>query len=198
MKELIFVTSNRGKIASLSGAFKNFKLKTKIKALNLDITEPQFDTVKEVSAFKAREAFKIVKAPLIVEDGGFVIDALNGFPGVYTKYVLKTIGVEGILKLMDGQNNRHADFKSCTSYVNEKGELFQFERQTGLQIEIGTKLIDIDSPYAWSELWKILYLPLFDKTMCRLDRDEVNYLYTQVRGSLQVFAEWFAQQSEVI
>lgn len=192
--KLYFITSNQGKIASLSGAFAGLNIKTEIAPLDLQIIEPQLDDVTEVSAYKARKAFEKVKVPLIVEDGGFIIESLKGFPGVYTKYILKTIGAEGILKLMSGQTDRRADFKSCTSYINEKGELFQFERKAGLDIFIGEKIVDVNSPYAWSELWKILYLPLFDKTMCELNREEVNYLYTKVRGSLQIFAAWFAEQ----
>ena len=38
---------------------------------------------------------------LLVEDAGLFVDALNGFPGVYSSYVLKTLDVYGILKLME-------------------------------------------------------------------------------------------------
>ena len=37
---------------------------------------------------------------LLVEDAGLFVDALNGFPGVYSSYVLKTLDLHGILKLM--------------------------------------------------------------------------------------------------
>ena len=55
-------------------------------------------------------------------------------------------------------------------------------------------MADIDSPYAWSELWKILYVPQMGKVMCQLNADEVDELYTTVRGSLQVFAAWYIKR----
>lgn len=187
-----FVTSNKGKIASLRAALQHYGCSAEINSLDLALMEPQFDTVKEVAAFKAYEAYAKLKAPVLVEDGGFVIEALNGFPSVYTKYALKTIGAAGILKLLAGQNNRRAGFTSCAGYIDEQGKLFQFEREDGLHLEIADKMVDIDSPYAWSELWKILYVPRWRKVMCELTGDEVNELYNTVRGSLQKFAEWYA------
>ena len=41
------------------------------------------------------------------------VDALKGFPGVYSAYGQKTIGNEGILKLMEGVDDRAAVFKCC-------------------------------------------------------------------------------------
>lgn len=192
VEEINFITSNQGKATSLKTALNNFGCSAAVKCRNLNLTEPQFDTVKEVSAFKAHEAYKMLKVPVLVEDGGLVIEALKGFPGVYTKYVLKTIGARGILNLLSGERDRRARFVSCASYIDEKGKPVQFEREDGLSIEIAEEIVDIDSPYAWSELWKILYVPHWGKVMCELNGDEVNELYHTVRGSLQKFAEWYA------
>jgi len=41
----------------------------------------------------------------LVEDAGLFVDALNGFPGVYSSYVLETIGNEGVLKLLEHLHN---------------------------------------------------------------------------------------------
>ena len=56
-----------------------------------------------------------------MQDSGFVIEALNGFPGPYTKYVLSTIGVDGLLKLMDGQLNRRCGFAACVGFADARG-----------------------------------------------------------------------------
>ena len=44
---------------------------------------------------------------------GLFVDGLGGFPGVYSSYVLRTIGNEGLLKLMENISDRTARFKSC-------------------------------------------------------------------------------------
>jgi XTP/dITP diphosphohydrolase len=66
----------------------------------------------------------------MIEDAGMFIDCLKGFPGVYSAYVQKTVGNNGILRLMDGMDNRGAAFKSVVGYVEPgmepvvfKGEL---------------------------------------------------------------------------
>jgi XTP/dITP diphosphohydrolase len=49
----------------------------------------------------------------IVDDTGLFIDALKGFPGVWSAYAQKTIGNKGILKLMEGVEDRGAEFRCC-------------------------------------------------------------------------------------
>ena len=195
MNKINFITSNKGKIKSLENSLKVNNLDAQICAQNLDIMEPQFDTVQEVSKYKALKAFEILKEPVLVEDGGFSVFELKGFPGVYTKYVLKTLGVDGILKLMQGVSNRAAKFVSVATFVNEDGTLFQFEREGG-EFEISKEKVDIQSPYAWSELWKIIYLKEYNKNLCELSEQEVSEYYGRAgaNGSIQKFVNWYINE----
>lgn len=192
--KIYFITSNQGKIKSLKQLLENYKITVEVEGRNLDIMEPQFDTVKEVSHFKALKAFEIIQQPVFVEDGGFCVEALNDFPGVYTKYALKTIGVDGILGLLAGEKNRKARFVSCSTYVNASGEVFQFE-QEGEEFEIAPEKVDVQSPFAWSEVWKIAYFKEYGKTLCELTKEELDDFYQKAaaRGSVQKFARWYAQ-----
>lgn len=187
-----FITSNQGKVKSLENSLKSNNIDVLVCAQNLDIMEPQFDTVQEVSKYKALKAFEILKEPVLVEDGGFSVFELNGFPGVYTKYILKTLGADGILKLMQGVNNRAAKFVSVATFVNEDGTLFQFEREGG-EFEISKEKVDIQSPFAWSELWKIIYLKEYNKNLCELSEQEVSEYYGRAgaNGSIQKFVNWY-------
>ena len=144
MNKINFITSNKGKITSLENTLKLHNIEALVVSQNLDIMEPQFDSVQEVSKFKALKAFDIVKEPVLVEDGGFSVKALNGFPGVYTKYVLKTLGADGILKLMHGIQDRTAKFISVATFINSDGIVFQFEREGG-EFEISEKKIDFST-----------------------------------------------------
>nr|QIM10426.1 hypothetical protein PlAlph_3180 [uncultured Alphaproteobacteria bacterium] len=193
--EIHFITSNQGKIKSLENSLKLQNIDVTVLAKNLDIMEPQFDSVQEVSKFKAETAFKIIKAPVLVEDGGFSVFSLNGFPGVYTKYVLKTLGADGILRLMQGNNDRRAKFISVATYVNEEGKVFQFEREGG-EFEISENKVDKQSPFAWSELWKIIYLQEYGKNLCELSEQEVSEYYGSIgaNGSIQKFVKWYADE----
>lgn len=57
-----------------------------------------------------------------IEDSGLFVEALNGFPGVYSAYVFKTLGYKGLLKLMEGEENRRAYFESVVG-LSFKGEV---------------------------------------------------------------------------
>ena len=197
MNKIYFITSNQGKVKSLKQLLDGYKKNVDVEGRNLDIMEPQFDTVREVSKFKALRAFEIIQQPVLVEDGGFCVEALNDFPGVYTKYVLKTLGADGILKLLAGEKNRKAHFVSCSTYIDASGQIFQFEQEDE-NFEIAPQKVDIQSPFAWSEIWKIAYFKEYGKTLCELTKEELDDYYQKAaaKGSVQKFARWYAQQIE--
>ena len=102
MEEVIFVTHNKGKIASAKKQLEevNFKI------YEYELEEPRSDDIQYISKYKVMEAYKIVQKPCLSLDCGFWIDALQGFPKAFVNFSLETIGIEGILKLMEGKENR--------------------------------------------------------------------------------------------
>lgn len=116
MMTLFFITGNKGKL---------IEAKTKFSDLNIDIIqkdlgypEIQTDSLENVALFGAEYVQKKLDQPFILEDAGLFIDALDGFPGVYSAYVFYKIGCSGILTLLDGlnDNKRKATFKSVYAY----------------------------------------------------------------------------------
>ena len=97
--EIIFVTHNIGKIKSAEKYFKNLKFST----FNYELKEPRSDDIKEIATAKVKEAFEIVKRPCIALDTDFRIEELKGFPRAFVNFSLDTIGINGILKLMEGK-----------------------------------------------------------------------------------------------
>tara|TARA_B100000508_G_scaffold60333_1_gene47346 strand:+ start:378734 stop:379300 length:567 start_codon:yes stop_codon:yes gene_type:complete len=121
MKTLLYATGNPGKVDSLQSVLGS---EFHIDQIELDLIEPQLDSVDEIARDKARQAFSQTKKPVAVQDSGFVIPSLGGFPGPYTKYVLGTIGVERILRLVGEE--RYCFFHECLAYADETGvHLFQ-------------------------------------------------------------------------
>jgi len=108
---IYFVTSNKGKFAEASGIFANLEQR------NIGYTEIQADTLEEVAAFGIKEVMERLNGPAMIEDAGLFVQALKGFPGVYSAYVQRTIGNAGILRLMQGMENRKAFFKSVVAYA---------------------------------------------------------------------------------
>jgi XTP/dITP diphosphohydrolase len=108
---IYFVTSNKGKFAEAQAIFGDLIQK------NIGYTEIQADTLEEVAAYGMLEVVARLDGPVMIEDAGLFVDALGGFPGVYSAYVQRTVGNAGILKLMEGVENRNAHFKSVVAYV---------------------------------------------------------------------------------
>lgn len=193
--EINFITSNKGKAKSLERSLQNAnRLDVKVNQINLDIIEPQVDSVAEVSKYKALEAFKILKSPVLVEDGGLSLPALKGFPGVYTKYVLATIGVDGILRLMSEEEDRRGQFLSFTTFIGADGVVHQFERH-GDNFEIARERKRISRPDAWSDIWQIMYMKDYGKMLCEFSEQELieHSEKSSTSGSLQKFTKWFLE-----
>src|SRR3989344_9693217 len=110
-KTFYFATSNKGKFAEAKEKFRAAGLKLKRKPV--DLLEIQDDDLVKISKISAAPLVRIFKKPFFVEDAGFFVNALNGFPGPYTKYAYYSIGPKGILKLMQGKKNRSAYFVSA-------------------------------------------------------------------------------------
>lgn len=128
MKTLYFITSNKGKAIEAKTKF----LETDVKIVQNDLGYPeiQADSLEEVALFGAEDVRKRFDQPFFLEDAGLFIDALGGFPGVYSAYVFYRIGCDGVLKLMDNVDKRKARFRSIIAYVEpgKKPRLFIGER----------------------------------------------------------------------
>ncbi len=101
--ELCFVTGNENKIKEARAI-----LEVPIEIVKLDLPEIQSLDPKKVVGYKAAAAYEKLKKPLIVEDVSFSVEAWNGFPGPFIKFVEKAGGNELLLKMMSGENNRKA------------------------------------------------------------------------------------------
>jgi XTP/dITP diphosphohydrolase len=120
MKTLYFITGNDGKLTELQQKLQPINIKVIKK--NLGYPEIQTATLEEVTKYGLTHVKKQFKKPFVLEDAGLFIDALQGFPGVYSKYVYYTIGLEGILKLMKHQSVRQATFRSVYGYNDEHNQ----------------------------------------------------------------------------
>lgn len=116
--KLTIVTSNANKAEEVAAFFKGA---LEVTHVALEIPEHRSDDVAEIAKGKAQYAYDHLRTPLIVDDTGFSIDILNGFPGPYAAYVQNTIGNTGILKLMDGMENRNAHFTTAIAYADKSG-----------------------------------------------------------------------------
>ena len=190
MNEIIFVTHNKGKIATAKKQLQEIDFKV----FEYDLEEPRSDDIKYISKYKVMEAYKLVNKPCISLDSGFWIDELNGFPRAFVNFALDTIGIEGILKLMEGKENRACRFTECLSYYDGK-ELQQFMgSHEGVLAET---ILGKDSSEKWSDLWYIYKPSGYDKTLAEMTESERNNRkkYESV-SSMEVFAKWYKENNK--
>lgn len=180
--DLYFASSNRHKFLEAKAILETFGIKLGFFKCNL--TEIQSDKIRDIAFQKSIDAYHQCKKPIIVEDDGLFIDSLNGFPGPFSSYVYKTIGNQGILKLV--KRNRKANFQSVISYCDKKIHPKLFEAQL-----VG-KINKNSTGKGWG------YDPIFipngkKKTFAELsDKNEISHRYK----ALKKFSSWFANKPE--
>jgi XTP/dITP diphosphohydrolase len=125
---LLFVTGNKNKFAEAQRITKRAGIL--IEQYHERPVEIQSSSLHEIARHSCQQALEQVKQPLFVEDAGMFIYHLNGFPGPYSSYVLKTLDNPGLLKLMEGEKNRVTVFRSVIAYGEPNRDIQLFEGET--------------------------------------------------------------------
>ncbi len=121
--KVLFLTSNENKVIEANQTLSELGYEIEqflINGLAPKIIEPQSSKIEIVSEFKIQQALELISGTdfenhaLLVEDSGLFIECLNDFPGVYSSYFFRTVGNQGILKLLENESNRNAEYRACS------------------------------------------------------------------------------------
>lgn len=104
MRSLTFITGNVDKAKQVS-RYLNFPLEHK----KIDLIEIQSLDLAEIIEFKAKEAYKYVQSPVLVEDTSLRFCVLGKLPGPLIKWFLMELGTSGLCRLLDGYADRSAE-----------------------------------------------------------------------------------------
>ena len=130
---MYFITGNRHKYEEIKRIIgKDFEM------LSIPYPEIQADTLEEVAEYGIEYLKNRVNGNFFLEDSGLFIESLKGFPGVYSSYVFRTIGNEGIIRLMEGKKRR-ATFVSVIGYYDGDIHIFRGECRGEISLEIKGK-----------------------------------------------------------
>ena len=142
--EIFFVTSNLHKYNEINTIFKRYTL-IQLKLLQTNLVEIQSSDLEEIAVFSLKEYAETIEHKLIfVEDSGLFIKQLNGFPGPFSAFIFKTLGLKGILTLMGESENREAYFQSSLALkIGKEIKIFS-ERVHGV---ISEKITDLGWGY---------------------------------------------------
>ncbi len=108
----VFVTGRPEK------ALEAERLGYRLERLDLDLVEPQALDPAEVVEAKAREAWRRLERPVLVEDSGLALDAWGGFPGALVKWLEKSAGVEAIARMLEAFPDRRATATCAIAYFD--------------------------------------------------------------------------------
>jgi XTP/dITP diphosphohydrolase len=123
---VVFATSNRGKLEEARAILAPFGIS--VEGYDGKGVEIQADSTGEVAAYASRGAAKTAGKAVLVEDAGLFVESLGGFPGPYSAYAFRTIGVGGIIALLPpSPQKRGAEFVSSLAYCEPLGEPALFE-----------------------------------------------------------------------
>ncbi|MBD3164777.1 RdgB/HAM1 family non-canonical purine NTP pyrophosphatase [Candidatus Woesearchaeota archaeon] len=134
--KIYFATHNKSKVKEFGEILKGI---ADVKQLDDDYPELRSDLPEEIVLEAVKKLAEKYKKPMVAEDSGLFIKALNGFPGTCSAYIHKRIGLKGILKLMEGIAERECEYRSAVGYCEpgkdavsflgiEKGKIADSER----------------------------------------------------------------------
>lgn len=121
---LVYVTGNELKFKVTQQALQGSGISLERKALNTP--EIQSTHVEEIAEWSSVWASQHLNQPVVVMDAGYYIEALNGFPGPFIKFVNEWFSADDYLNLLKGKSNRRVIIRDCLAYCcpNEKPTVF--------------------------------------------------------------------------
>ncbi|MCS7115526.1 MAG: XTP/dITP diphosphatase [Nitrososphaerota archaeon] len=181
---IFFATNNFNKFKEAREVLSRHKIA--VGMLRVKTMEIQSESLEEIAKASALEAFQKCSLPVIVEDAGLFVEALNGFPGPYSSYVYKTIGNVGLLKLMEGIDDRSAKFQSVIAYHSEE-LVFPICFKGEARGQITREVREGHSGFGFDPIFKP---EKSDKTFAEMSVQEKNR-HSHRAKALRKFAKWY-------
>ncbi|SPQ21692.1 1bc8f6c8-5320-4402-906f-d273352e761c [Thermothielavioides terrestris] len=176
-----FITGNANKLGEVKAILEPA---IQVESRSLDLVEIQ-GTLEEVTLDKCRRAADLIGGPVLVEDTCLCFNALNGLPGPYIKWFMKSIGHAGLNNLLAAYEDKSARAVCTFAYSAGPGHepiLFQGITEGKIVPARGA------GNFGWD--------PVFEyegKTYAEMDKAEKNKISHRGRA-LAKLQEWFAKQ----
>lgn len=110
-----FITGNPGK-----AKYVTEWLGKEVPHHNLDLDELQTFDLHELVTHKVKQAYDILKSPVLVEDAQLSFTALGGLPGPFIRWFIQELGYEGLCKILNGYDDRSAHGRLCYALYDGK------------------------------------------------------------------------------
>ena len=158
---LYFITGSENKFKEAQA------IVPEIERVDIDLPEIQEIDAREIIEKKLSMAFTHHQGPFVVEDTSLYFDCLNGLPGPLIKWFMKTIGNEGLFKIVQAFGNSGAVAKTIIGYAKNKDEIFFYEG------EVKGKIVAPrgDTNFGWDPI----FVPdSYEQTFAEMEPNEKN------------------------
>lgn len=180
-QKIIFGTTNEGKLLEARSI-----LGIDVKGLALEVDEIQTLDSTEVAIKKAKEYFAKAKRPLFIEDVSLEISALKGMPGVFIDYFMKTLGNEGLIRIMKKESDRSARAITTLVYIWGSEEYQVFEGVTTGTIS--------NKPKGEGFGWDPIFIPKGEKRTFGAMKVEEKNKYSMRAKALKKMKKWLSSR----
>ena len=194
MNRIVIASNNAGKLREIRDILQplGFTVVSQREAgISIEVEE-NGETFAENAALKARAVYKALNCPVIADDSGLLVDALDGAPGVHSHRFAGEGATDAdrnakLLELLDGvpAEKRTARFECVLCYVDAAGETHFFSGTC--EGRIGT------APAGKNGFG---YDPLFcvgDRTMAQMTEEEKNQVSHRA-NALAELARYFQEK----
>jgi inosine triphosphate pyrophosphatase len=171
--KLTFVTGNENKLSEVRSILGD---KVELVAEKLDLPELQGECAQDIAREKCREAMRRLGRAVLVEDTCLCFNAMAGLPGPYIKWFLKSLGHEGLNKMLLGFEDKSA-YALCIFALGDPQtgsiELFEGRCEGTIVMPRGEKYFG----------WDPIFQPKgYEKTFAEMTRDEKNRISHRSRA----------------
>lgn len=189
MKKLMIATANTHKVEEFKTmltplGFDVMSLLDLPEAIDIEETGTTFE---ENALIKARTIYEKLHIPVISDDSGLAVNAMNGAPGVYsarymghdTSYDIKN---KAIMEEVAKSDDRGAQFVCVIAYVEEDGREHTFRGEVEGEIAheiIGAKGFGYDP---------IFYYPPYQTTLANVSEEQKNKVSHRGRALAKLIA----------
>jgi len=180
---LSFATGNKHKFQEVSVILAEYEIT--IEQAEIDFVENPLNSLRQIAAEKAEQAFSKLRLPVIVEDTGVYFEAYKNFPGVQAKRIYESLGFDGLLNVLKGKS-RKAYFHTILCFKDSAQENKFFEAK--LHGRISSKVI---KPNANVMPYEKIFIPEGSKkALSQISRKDKNQMSHRAVAARK-FAEWF-------
>ena len=203
--KLIFGTTNKRKVEDLQNIINEMNLNIEVVSMyDIGWDRGEIDengsTIEENSLIKAQAILSFcrdhnIDYPIMTDDAGLFVDALNGEPGIYTaRYADDELALDSslpkhqcvvkLLRKMNGEQNRNAKYRCCVTSMMPNCDYHQEIGES--EGKIANEIVgELKKPYFYS----VFILNGTNVAFNELKGEELDntYRYNALRKSLKRF-----------